>query len=82
MHPCFREDLAYWFQVDVKLGRRLLRIVEEVIRDPFSGIGKPEPLRQEAGTWSRRLTDEHRVTYSVTPDHVDFLQARFHYDRR
>ena len=59
---------------------RLLRLVEAVLRDPIAGIGKPEPLKyQLAGAWSRRLTQEHRVVYLVTPTRVHFLQARYHY---
>lgn len=50
------------------------------MRDPFAGIGKPEPLKQElAGAWSRRLTEEHRLVYRVKHDRIEFLQARFHY---
>jgi toxin YoeB len=59
---------------------RALAIVEAVLRDPFSGIGKPEPLKYlTPGMWSRRLTQEHRVVYLVSDDRVDFLQARYHY---
>lgn len=50
------------------------------MRDPFEGIGKPEPLKYfPAGTWSRRLTQEHRIVYLVADDRIDFLQARYHY---
>jgi toxin YoeB len=58
----------------------VLAIVEAVSRDPFTGIGKPEPLKYIAsGTWSRRLTEEHRVVYLVSAGRIDFLQARYHY---
>ena len=76
----FLEDLRYWLSVDPKIADRALRIVEETLRTPFLGIGKPEPLKRSAGNWSRRLTGEHRIVYRVTRDSVDFLQARFHYD--
>jgi toxin YoeB len=57
-----------------------MRLVEEVVRDPFAGIGKPEPLRHKlAGAWSRRLTDEHRVVYRVDGGGVHLLSARSHY---
>jgi len=79
MQDAFRDDLAYWVATDVRIAQRLLRIVDETLRNPFSGIGKPEPLKQAAGLWSRRLTEEDRVAYRVTPEYVDFLQARFHY---
>jgi toxin YoeB len=79
-HPEFREDLKYWLQTDRKVCERVLELIEAVMRDPFTGIGKPEPLKyQFAGAWSRRLTQEHRVVYLVSADRIDFLQARFHY---
>jgi toxin YoeB len=78
--PEFREDLRHWVQADRKIALRVLDLVEAVMRDPFVGIGKPEPLRYlAAGTWSRRLTQEHRVVYLVSDTRVDFLQARYHY---
>lgn len=59
---------------------RALDLVEAIMREPFTGIGKPEPLKYWAsGTWSRRLTEEHRVVYLVTHDRIDFLAARYHY---
>jgi toxin YoeB len=76
----FLEDLRYWIETDRKAALRALQIVDAVLRDPFQGIGKPEPMRYLlAGTWSRRLTQEHRVVYLVSRDRVDFLQARYHY---
>jgi toxin YoeB len=79
-HPEFREDLKYWVRTDRKLALRALELVEAIIRDPFSGMGKPEPLKYfMSGAWSRRLTQEHRIVYLVRDDRVDFLQARYHY---
>ena len=79
-HPEFREDLKYWVKTDRKIALRALELVEAIMRDPFYGIGKPEPLRYlAAGTWSRRLTQEHRIVYFVSDDRIDFLQARYHY---
>lgn len=79
--PEFLEDLRYWTRVDRKLALRALDIVEATLRDPFVGVGKPEPLRHElSGAWSRRLTHEHRVVYRVREDVIDFLQARCHYE--
>lgn len=76
----FLEDLESWVRTDRKTALRLLRIVRETLRDPFHGIGKPEPLRRQlAGLWSRRLTQEHRVVYEVAGEVVRFLQARYHY---
>jgi toxin YoeB len=76
----FREDLRYWVKTDRNTAVRLLDLVEAVIRDPFQGVGKPEPLRYVLeGCWSRRITQEHRLVYRVTDDRIDFLQARYHY---
>ena len=78
--PEFVEDLRYWVKTDRKIALRALDIVEAVVRDPFTGIGKPEPLRYlPGGTWSRRLTEEHRIVYMVSDRRIDFLQARYHY---
>jgi toxin YoeB len=78
--PEFREDLLYWVRTDRKTALRVLDLVEAVMRDPFSGIGKPEPLKFVlAGCWSRRITQEHRLVYRVSGNRVDFLQARYHY---
>jgi toxin YoeB len=76
----FLEDLRYWVKTDRRLALRALDLVEAILRDPFRGIGKPEPLRHiAAGAWSRRLSEEHRVVYLVQAQRVDFLQARYHY---
>jgi len=78
--PEFLEDLRYWVESDRKIARRVLDIVDAIRRDPFAGIGKPEPLKYLApGTWSRRLTQEHRIVYLVRDERIDFLQARYHY---
>lgn len=78
--PEFIEDLRYWVETDRRIALRALDLVEAILRDPFAGIGKPEPLRYIiSGTWSRRLTQEHRIVYLVRNDRVDFLQARYHY---
>jgi toxin YoeB len=78
--PEFREDLQYWVKTDRKIALRAFELVEAILRDPFEGIGKPEPLKYlAAGAWSRRLTHEHRIVYLVGDDRIDFLQARYHY---
>lgn len=79
-HPEFLEDLRHWVRTNRKTALRALDIVEAVLRDPFTGIGKPEHLKYLAeGAWSRRLTQEHRVVYLVGEERIDFLQARYHY---
>ena len=79
-HSEFREDLAHWVATDRAAALRILQLVEHVLRDPFGGIGKPEPLRfYLQGCWSRRITQEHRLVYMVREQRVDFLMARYHY---
>ena len=78
--PEFREDLRYWVETDRKIAMRAFDLIEAVMRDPFTGIGKPEPLKYlSPGVWSRRLTQEHRLVYLIRDDRIDFLQARYHY---
>ena len=78
--PEFIEDLRHWVETDRKLALRVFVLIEAILRDPFEGIGKPEPLKYlTPGAWSRRLTQEHRIVYLVRDDRIDFLQARYHY---
>ncbi|MEI7671726.1 MAG: Txe/YoeB family addiction module toxin [Deltaproteobacteria bacterium] len=72
--------MCYWVKTDRKIALRVMAIVEAVLHDPFTGIGRPEPLKYLAtGAWSRRLTQEHRIVYLVSDARIDFLQARYHY---
>jgi toxin YoeB len=81
--PHCLEDLRYWVQFDRNVALRVLELIEACRRDPFAGIGKPEPLKHlGSGYWSRRITQEHRLVYRVTEDRIDFLQARYHYGAR
>jgi toxin YoeB len=78
--PDFLEDMEYWINTDRRMALRLLRIVRETLRNPFEGIGKPEPLKHlDPNTWSRRLSDADRIVYCVYDDRVGFLQGRYHY---
>ena len=78
--PEFREDLRFWVRTERSTAIRVLDLVEAVMRDPFQGLGKPEPLRYVlTGCWSRRVSQEHRLVYRVTDEAIDFLQARYHY---
>jgi len=78
--PLFREDLVYWVEKDRKTALRVLRLIEAVLRDPFTGEGKPEPLKGLGpDVWSRRITLEHRLVYLVKKDRIHFLQCRYHY---
>ena len=74
------EDYLYWQKTDRKLLRRINLLIQDIIRSPFEGIGKPEPLKHGlAGYWSRRINDEHRLVYKVEGDSVFFAQCRYHY---
>lgn len=78
--PEFREDLKYWVETDRKTALRIFHLVEAIMRGPFQGIGKPEPLKfLGPGVWSRRITQEHRIVYVVGNERIDFVQARYHY---
>ena len=78
--PEFIEDLRWWVEQDRRTAKRLLDLVEAILKDPFAGIGKPEPLKYlGSDVWSRRITQEHRCVYLVKTDRVDFLQGRYHY---
>ena len=79
-HPEFLEDLQHWVETDRRTAKRLLDLVQAVLRDPFDGIGKPEPLKYlGADFWSRRITQEHSCVYLIKPDRIEFLQGRYHY---
>lgn len=74
------EDYLYWQKTDKKLLKRTNELIKAIIRDPFEGIGKPEPLKHGlSGYWSRRINDEHRIVYKVTDDSLLIAQCRFHY---
>jgi toxin YoeB len=78
------KDYVHWQTADRAILKKVNRLIDDITRDdPFSGIGKPEPLRHHlAGTWSRRITDEHRLVYLVDPnDDLVIISARYHYDR-
>jgi toxin YoeB len=74
------EDYLHWQHTDKKLLKRLNDLIKEIVRTPFEGTGKPEPLRHAlGGYWSRRINDEHRLVYKVEGDAVLIAQARYHY---
>jgi len=75
------EDLQYWVQHQPKVAKRILRMIAETQRDPFAGIGKPEPLRNElSGWWSKRIDGEHRLVYKVEGTVLVIAQAKGHYE--
>ncbi len=76
------EDYQYWQATDRQTLERLNRLLDDTLRDPFTGIGKPESLRHVlAGSWSRRIDEGHRLVYLVDGDDLAILQARYHYER-
>ncbi len=76
----FREDLTDWIRQDRKTAMKVMDLIEDILRDPFVGKGKPEPLKHLPGNvWSRRITQEDRLVYRVYENKVDFLQAKYHY---
>jgi toxin YoeB len=80
MQPEALEDITHWVQYDRKVAKKVLDLIEAARRDPFTGIGKPEPLRNlGSDVWSRRITREDRLVYRVADTFIDVLQARYHY---
>lgn len=78
--PEFREDLKYWVKENEKIADKIFRLIENIRETPFTGQGKPEPLKYFGpDVWSRRITLEHRLVYKVSNDRIDFLQCRYHY---
>jgi toxin YoeB len=74
------EDYQYWLETDRQMIKRINRLINEIIRDPFSGSGKPEPLKHGlSGYWSRRIDDEHRIVYRSSEDAILIAQLRYHY---
>ena len=74
------DDYLYWQSIDQKILKRINDLIKEVMRQPFTGIGKPEPLKfNMAGYWSRRINNEHRLVYKVEKDIIVILQCRYHY---
>lgn len=74
------EDLRYWVDTNRKMAVRVLALMEAVLQDPFTGIGKPEPLKHLGGNvWSRRINEADRLVYEVFADRIELLEARYHY---
>lgn len=74
------EDYLYWQTTDRSILKRINHLIRDIERDPFSGIGKPEPLKHQlSGFWSRRLDDSHRLVYAVEKDAILIAQCRDHY---
>jgi toxin YoeB len=75
------EEYLYWQQTDKKIVKKINDLIKEISRDPYEGIGKPEPLKHSySGYWSRRITDEHRLVYKVEGEILIIVQVRYHYE--
>ena len=73
-------DYLYWLKADKKMHTRTNNLIKGIKREPFEGIGKPEPLKHAlSGYWSRRINDEHRIVYKVHDDSILIAQLRYHY---
>ncbi|OYQ63337.1 Txe/YoeB family addiction module toxin [Pseudanabaena sp. SR411] len=71
-----------WVKENKKVYAKIVELIDDTLRNPFTGIGKPEPLKHELkGCWSRRITDEHRLVYKVSEDAVIILSCKFHYEK-
>ena len=76
------EEYLYWHETDPQMLKRIHQLIKEIMRNPYRGIGKPEPLKHALqGYWSRRITGEHRIVYRVSGDDVRIAQLRHHYRR-
>ena len=74
------DDYLYWQQTDRKILQRINALIRDIQRDPFGGLGKPEPLKHQfTGFWSRRINDEHRLVYTLLDDELVIVQCRYHY---
>ncbi len=74
------DDYLYWLRQDQKILKRINSLIKDIKRDPFKGIGDPEPLKYNwSGYWSRRMTKEHRIVYKVTNNSILIAQCRYHY---
>jgi toxin YoeB len=74
------EDYQYWIETDKKILKRINKLIKDIQRNPYDGIGDPEPLKYDwSGFWSRRITKEHRLVYGVESNVIVIAQCRFHY---
>lgn len=75
------ENYQDWIRHDKKVLKKINQLLDDIQRDPYEGIGKPEPLKHElSGAWSRRITDEHRLVYTIDKDEINVVSCKLHYD--
>ena len=78
--PAGFDDFNWWVTADKKVYARIIKLITDIDRDPYAGLGKPEPLKHELkGLWSRRITEEHRLVYKATEEEIVIVSCRFHY---
>lgn len=76
------QDLEFWSRVDLKIVKKIIELLTSTLENPFSGLGKPEPLKRELkGYWSRRISDEHRLVYTVTKEEIIVIACKTHYEK-
>ena len=76
------EEYTIWLKEDKKVLKRINELIKDIERNKFKGIGKPEPLKHQlAGYWSRRITDEHRLIYSIDGENINIISCRYHYKK-
>jgi len=74
------KDFNNWVNIDKKVYQKIVELINDILRHPFSGLGKPEPLKHSLkGYWSRRITDEHRLIYQITDTEIIIVSCKFHY---
>lgn len=74
------DDYQWFLQNDKQNLKRINQLIKDIQRSPFEGIGKPEPLKHNlSGFWSRRITDEHRLVYTIEDESIQIVQCRYHY---
>ena len=74
------EEYMYWQNTDKQILKKINQLIKDIKREPFEGVGKPEPLKYElSGFWSRRISDEHRLVYEVSESYIAIVSCRFHY---
>ncbi len=79
--PQAKSDFDYWLKINKSIAKRIFEIIEAIQRNPFQGIGKPEPLKHQlSGYWSRRINLEHRLIYKVSDSEIYILSAKGHYN--
>ena len=74
------DDLTFWVKTDIRIAKKILQLIENITKTPYTGIGKPEALKHQLqGYWSKRIDDEHRLIYRVEVTSIVIVACRYHY---